>query len=176
MSVSAPSHSSDYTEVQRFGQMWLWVFLAFTTLPIAAGSAALLISHFVFGATWPGMSDTEAAVASVVGIGLPLVTWTLLYFLTLITHVTSDGVKIRFFPVYSRSIAFEEIEAQEAVTYNPVYEYGGWGIRRSKKNGMAYNVSGNRGVRLKLKDGRRVLIGSADAERLSAAIREPMAG
>ncbi|NLK25486.1 MAG: hypothetical protein GX307_02790 [Euryarchaeota archaeon] len=36
--------------------------------------------------------------------------------------------------------------------------------------GKAYNVSGNRGVLLKLKDGNSLLIGSQRAEELDAAI------
>jgi hypothetical protein len=35
---------------------------------------------------------------------------------------------------------------------------------------MAYNVSGNRGVQLELVSGKRILIGSQQAEELAAAI------
>ena len=55
------------------------------------------------------------------------------------------------------------------MTYSPLVEYGGWGIRGWGKN-VALNARGNRGVRLMLMDGRRVLVGSQRAEELAAAL------
>lgn len=54
--------------------------------------------------------------------------------------------------------------------YSPLGEYGDWGIRRGR-GGRAYNVKGNRGVRLVLRTGKKVLIGSRYPERLITAIR-----
>lgn len=62
-----------------------------------------------------------------------------------------------------------EIAHFEARTYSPLREYGGWGIRGFGSN-RAYNVSGNHGVELVLKDGRKVLIGSQRADDLALAI------
>ncbi len=49
-------------------------------------------------------------------------------------------------------------------------EYGGWGVKGWSKDKMAYNVSGDRGVELTLKDGRRIMLGSQRAEELAGAI------
>jgi hypothetical protein len=59
-----------------------------------------------------------------------------------------------------------------AILYNPIRDYGGWGIwygRGSKGN--AYNVSGNKGVLLTTCDGAKVLIGSRDTKVLAQTIR-----
>jgi hypothetical protein len=61
------------------------------------------------------------------------------------------------------------LKSHEAITYSPLRDYGGWGIRRGAK-GKAYNVSGNHGVRLELSDGKRILIGSQRPEELSEAV------
>lgn len=45
----------------------------------------------------------------------------------------------------------------------------GWGIRRTKE-GMLYNARGPGAVRLTLKDGRRLRLGSDEPERLAALI------
>ena len=45
----------------------------------------------------------------------------------------------------------------------------GWGIRRTKE-GMLYNARGPGAVRLTLKDGRRLRLGSDEPERLAAII------
>jgi len=75
-------------------------------------------------------------------------------------------------PLYRRRVALREIASAEAVTYSPLAEYGGWGIRGWGKN-VALNARGNRGVRLTLQDGRRLLVGSQRPEELADALRPP---
>jgi hypothetical protein len=78
---------------------------------------------------------------------------------------------VRFFPFHRRPrvIDLENIESVEAVRYSPLRDYGGWGIRHGSA-GKAYNVSGNQGVVLRLKNGKTVLLGSQRYEELAAAI------
>jgi hypothetical protein len=61
------------------------------------------------------------------------------------------------------------VKSHEVITYSPLRDYGGWGIRYGSK-GKAYNVSGNRGVRLELSNGKRLLFGSQRPEELSEAV------
>ncbi len=75
-----------------------------------------------------------------------------------------------FVPLYRRHFALPEITAAEAVTYAPIADYGGWGIRGWGQN-TALNARGNRGVRLVLSDGRRVLVGSQRPQELAQALR-----
>lgn len=89
--------------------------------------------------------------------------------LKLNTSVTGEGVEIKTLYVLSRLIRFDDIASAENVQYRPIRDYGGWGIRFSR-NGMAYNMSGDRGVALKLKNGKRVLIGSQRSAELATAI------
>lgn len=91
------------------------------------------------------------------------------------TTVTETELTVTFgalLPLYRRRIALREIASAEAVTYSPLAEYGGWGIRGWGKN-TALNARGNCGVRLTLRDGRRVLIGSQRPDELAAALTEP---
>ena len=91
----------------------------------------------------------------------------------LITEVRSDGLHLRFVPFHLRgiNIPFKSIATVEACKYNPIKEYGGWGIRRGPK-GKAYNVIGNLGVKLDFVDGKRLLIGSQNPEELAQAISQ----
>jgi hypothetical protein len=66
-----------------------------------------------------------------------------------------------------------EIESFEVRTYRPVTEYGGWGIKGSSRN-KAYNISGNVGLQLKLKNGRRVLFGTQESQAVEYAMRKMM--
>jgi len=107
----------------------------------------------------------------VFGIGLPV------FFLLLRLEVLVGGGRLsyRMYPVHLkfRDISCREIAAAEAVTYRPLREYGGWGLRRGR-GGYAYTVSGGRGVRITLADGTSLLIGSQRAEVLAAALHSCM--
>ena len=52
--------------------------------------------------------------------------------LKLQTRITVDGIYYRFFPVQRmfRAIKKSDIEKLEVKTYDPLSEYGGWGIGR----------------------------------------------
>lgn len=91
----------------------------------------------------------------------------------LVTEVRNEGIYLRFSPFHRafQGFLWHEIESFEVRTYRPVLDYGGWGIRFGS-GGKAYNVSGNRGLRLDLVGGRsgHVLIGSQRPEELAAAV------
>ena len=86
--------------------------------------------------------------------------------------VSDKGVSIAFRYLWpTRRIPFAEIVSVEVRRYNPLLEYGGWGVRVGPK-GWGYMTSGNEGVQLRLRKGLPVLIGSTRPRELEAAIRE----
>lgn len=89
--------------------------------------------------------------------------------LKLNTTVTGEGINVKTIYVLSRLIRFDEIASAEDIQYRPIRDYGGWGIRFGR-NGMAYNMRGDRGVKLTLTNGKRVLIGSQRSGELATAI------
>jgi len=104
-------------------------------------------------------------------IGAMLLTTNLLYERT---EVSGDGVRVQFgfvFPLYVRSIRLDDIDTVVAVTYRPIAEYGGWGIR-GMGGRVALNARGDRGVLLTLRRGGTVLVGSQRPEELATAINE----
>ena len=110
----------------------------------------------------------EATLPIMVG-GLALVL-NLLYFRTRVDHATLTVSFGWLFPLYRRRIPRSNIARAESVTYHPIREYGGWGIR-GWGDDVALNARGNRGVRLTLTNRKRVLIGSQRPEALESALR-----
>ena len=55
-------------------------------------------------------------------------------------------------------------------SYRPLADYGGWGVRTGRDGERVLNARGNRGVRLDLSDGTRLLVGSQRPEALAVAI------
>jgi hypothetical protein len=86
-----------------------------------------------------------------------------------ITSVAEDGVTVRFGFLYKTRVPFTEIARAEAVTYRPVHDYGGWGIRGMGRR-RALNMRGNEGVLLTRVDGSTLLIGSQKPRELLAAL------
>lgn len=70
-------------------------------------------------------------------------------------------------------ITFSEIESLESVTYSPIREFGGWGLRGGR-NKRAWTARGNQAVVLHTKDGRRIYLGSDQPARLEGRIRNAM--
>jgi hypothetical protein len=107
----------------------------------------------------------------VVGPLVVLVVALLLSLSHLDVDVTDEGLTIAFRYVWpARRIAFSEIVGLEVRHYDPLLEYGGWGVRLGPK-GWGYMTNGNEGVQLRLRKGIPVLIGSTRPRELEAAIR-----
>ena len=164
---------TEFHEEQQFRQPWLWLLLLVITACVIGMFAHGMYTQLYLGQSWGDrpMSDSalviSAAFSFLISAGLTL----LFYKLKLITEVGPDGVHIRFFPLTRRKITFDSITSCKARNYRPIREYGGWGIRFSRK-GNAYNVSGNRGVQLEFRQGKPLLIGSQRAEELADAINK----
>lgn len=141
-----------FSETQRFRQRWLWAVL------LGAFGASLL------------------TVPTGVGLVVALVMAGVVAFFAvarLETEVRESGVFVRFYPVHRsfRRIRFDELTDYEAVTYAPVREYGGWGIRwRLGGSGKAYSVGGDRGVRFERRDDPPLLIGTRRPREFVAAL------
>ncbi|MBC7246268.1 MAG: hypothetical protein H5T73_00610 [Actinobacteria bacterium] len=171
MSGDEREKNTVFREVQRFHQWWIYLVVLAVTL--FAWYAPL---RQLFADRPPGEKEAPDwfmyLVWLLMGMGFPA----LFLSARLVVEVRDDGIHYRYHPFHLRfhRIGVEEIEEAEARTYRPVLEYGGWGIRYGRK-GKAYNVSGNRGVQLRLRDGRRVLFGSQRAEEFASALQEVMA-
>jgi len=167
-----------YREVQQFHQRWLWVLIIVGALVLIGLFGYGMVQQLVFGEPWGDrpMSDTALAVTGTLLILLEIGIVALFAAMKLITEVRSDGLYIRFVPFHLsfRRISLEDLAGVEARTYSPMREYGGWGIRFGR-GGRAYNVSGNRGVRIDYATGRHILIGSQRADELAGAIGSVLA-
>jgi len=159
-----------YRETQHFRQLWLWALVLFIALLSLYGAFQQLILEKPFGSN-PAPDSVMVVLAVIFGIFLPL----FIYKTNLTTEVRSDGLYVRYFPFHLsfHRMADQEIIGYEVCTYSPIRDYGGWGIRFGRK-GKAYNVSGNRGVRLELLNRKHLLIGSQKPEELAEALNLAM--
>lgn len=161
----------DYREEQRFRQPWLWCLVLLSMGGVLAVFGHGLITQLVFGQPWGDrpISDRSLVLSGLFTFAMGLGMIWLLYAVRLVTEVRADGVHLRFAPLARKHIPFSQIASCQARDYQPLQEYGGWGIRWGFR-GNAWNVSGHRGAQLELRIGKPFLIGSQRAEELASAI------
>lgn len=158
-----------FEETQRFIQRWLWILVVL-----------LMIAVWVMSILWFGSETKQRSLSSDI---IVIVSWVLvgacipvlLLVMKLETEVRRDGLYVRLFPFHLefRRFAWPDVKESRARRYNPIREYGGWGIRWGR-GGRAYNMRGDRGLQLVMKDGKRWLIGSQRADELAAAVDKAM--
>jgi hypothetical protein len=65
------------------------------------------------------------------------------------------------------------VEKSYVRTYKPIAEYGGWGLRSGIfGNGQAFNVYGNTGLQLELKNRKKLLFGTQKKYEIEKAIEQ----
>jgi hypothetical protein len=161
------NHSILFSETQKFKQWWIWVILIGINGTILFGIVQQLFLNQQFGDK--PMSDIGLIIT---GIFITLISGTFFLF-KLETQIKDDGIYVRFFPLQGsfRFYSWESISKLEVREYKPIIEYGGWGIRGFGKN-RALNVSGNKGLQLEFKDGKKLLIGTNKSDELSEVIHQ----
>lgn len=154
-----------FHEVQR--PPW-WAYAAIA--PAVAALAFAFAWRFALGRTLGDGSLPDWALVLFFAFGavaVPLVVARM----RLVVEVDGSSLRVRFWPFPTREIRLAEIAEAKAETYRPIREFGGWGVRFAWGGKRAYSMRGNRGVRLRLRDGRVVMLGSQRPEALETALR-----
>jgi len=166
-----------FEEEQKFDQWWLKLIIIVSTGvalgPFYYGS----IMQFGVGIPWGDkpMTNTGLIIMDIViTLVMTGVVW-LVFSARLITNIKKDGIHIKYKPIHikERIIKRETIERFKVRKYNPVLEYGGWGIKQGSK-GKAFNTSGKIGLQLWLKNEKKLLIGTKRPEAIKRAMNKMM--
>ena len=160
-----PSTPVRYREVQSTRPWWLVLLVLLPTVLIWLGA----VQQLVLGEPWgndPASDIVMVVLVLTIGIALPLLLLNLR-----LTVIVTDRISIRFFPFMPRPrvIRSDQIKRSQSTRYDPILDYGGWGIRGWSMD-RAYNIKGDSGVKIWLSDGRTILIGSQRSEELNTAI------
>jgi hypothetical protein len=99
---------------------------------------------------------------------IPVLLFMFFIFLQQYTFINSEFIDVVISPFGRRRIRWENVEKAYIRDYNPLIEYGGWGIRYGfGGKGVAYSVGGGRqGLQLVLNSGQKILIGTKKGEEL----------
>jgi hypothetical protein len=157
-----------FKEEQRFTQPLIYIGLSIAAIvvftPIIKDWSAIV------------QLPLNKQLRTFVGIIVICLVAVLFLFLKLRTRIDEKGISFKFTPFHFKSILINWKEVNKAYLrkYNAISEYGGWGIKGGipwvKGNGRAYNVKGNIGLQLELKNGNRILIGTQKKEDIERVL------
>jgi hypothetical protein len=145
-----------FKEEQRFTQSWLIVLIAIS----------MLVPIFIIMKEFLKEDSTMSMNKFIFTIILMPLCIVPIFFFKLKTRIDEKGIHFQFFPFHfsPKTIAWSELKSANTRKYYAITEYGGWGLKTSflsrKKKGIAYSVSGDLGLQLELKKGKKVLIGT----------------
>ena len=157
-----------FKEEQRFTQWWLWLIV---TASFAVPLLFIVREIAVLERDSEEYKSLLTSIYFLLGMGSLMVG--LFVKMKLVTEITSTGIRVKFPPVKMRwkSITKDEIAGFEVKEYRPIKDFGGWGYRKNllrKKD--AYNVKGNIGLQLFLKNGKTLLIGTQRKQAIKFAM------
>ena len=168
-----------FSEEQRFDQLWLKVPL----YVLAVGNIILFAYGFykqlIAGKPWGDnpMSDVGLAFSTFA----VLLIWGMVFYLfektKLITAIYEKEIRLRFPPFFFKEkiIPLQMIKNMEVRKYNPITEFGGWGLRYGLR-GKAYNVKGNMGLQIQFINSKKLLIGTQKPDQVTWAISKMLKG
>ncbi len=153
-----------FTETQQVRQKWVWC--------LAVGIPSLVVIILILNVLGHDSEiNSDMLISLAVSIALVVLISYLLWHARLDTVIDLEGLTYRFAPFHRspRHIAWNNVSVAVVRQYRPIVEYGGWGLRWGF-SGLAYNVFGNMGLQIKLRNGRRILIGTQKPEEIERAV------
>jgi len=163
-----------FREVQTWRATLFGPMLLVAGVGLVLGFGYAMFEQLILGKA-VGERPAPDLVLTVLGILMTVLGGGLVFLVlrgALVTEVRTNALYVQHYPLTRlHCFAYTDIEQYQGRTYRPIREYGGWGVRKGLfGRGKALNVSGNRGVQLVFRDGRKFLIGSRRADELARAI------
>lgn len=156
------THYRIYTPLHLWARMLVW------------GATFGLAASLLFAA--PSGTSRGTGIGTALGlVALGLLIEVLLNGLTVELTASELQLHLGRIPVIRKRIPLREIEAFEAVTYRPLREFGGWGVRGFGRR-QAWSARGNRAVRLQLEGGREIYVGVDEPRVLVDRLRIAIEG
>ncbi len=143
-----------FKEEQRFTQLWLIVLMA----------VSLIVPITILFQEYNKPESSLSLNKLILTIAVVLLTALLIFTFKLTTRIDEKGIYYQFFPFHLKLklITWQNISKAYVRNYSPISDYGGWGLKGgwSSAKGKAINVSGDVGIQLELKTGKKLLIGT----------------
>ncbi|WP_400077724.1 hypothetical protein [Winogradskyella sp. R77965] len=155
-----------FKEEQRFNQLWLIILIVIS----------VLVPMGIILATYIKDPNSFSTLELISIIGLVVLASGLIFLFKLTTRIDEEGIHYKFFPFHwsFKIIKWNEIDSAYIRKYDALSEYGGWGLKGGKfwnaSKGKAINVSGDVGIQLELKNGKKLLLGTQKQQEVESVL------
>ena len=145
-----------FKEEQRFNQIWL----------ISLILVSILLTVGIILMTYINDPSSFSTIELLAIIGTLIFASSIIFIFKLSTRIDEKGIHYKFFPFHwsFKVVKWNDINKAYIRKYDAISEYGGWGLKGgsliNKSKGKAINVSGDIGIQLELKNGKKLLIGT----------------
>ncbi len=159
--------NSVFTETQKFNKWWHYLIAG---VPVVLLIVVMSLVQFDIVESKDGTKAPALFFTTIIITSSCFIWFTLL---KLNTEINSEGIFVNFFgiPFCKRAIKWEDLQSISIITYSPLTDYGGWGVRYSiSGNGWCYNVAGTKGIKMVYKNGKPFLIGTQKPEEAEKII------
>lgn len=152
-----------FKEVQSYRGTWLMYLILIIELPML-----ILVGTVI----WTSKPDSQEAIWLIPMIFLIMGSvFMFLMWIKLETRIDSYSIKYRYVPFFFKwkSIPKEAVKSIEVITYSPISDYGGWGLKGNSTT-KAYSVLGDQGLLIDIGQKKRIMIGTQKAQELKPFI------
>lgn len=151
-----------FKERQRFNEIAFYILFGIIQLLFLWG----LIQQVIFNKSW-GPKPAPDFVLILINLGILL--FILFFFsINLYTEIDNNSICFKMFPFHfkKRRINWSEINTIKIQKYDSIKDYLGWGFRYMPGKGWCYNISGDIGIKIILKNNKKILIGTKKPKEL----------
>ena len=147
----------EFKEIQKFTQWWIWLLIIGTIAYMAIGDYKQIILGNSFNSFLVSNSNL------LINYAISIIVVLLFLIIHLKTEINVKEIRIRFFPLTHKHILWDDVKKAEIINYGFI---GGWGIRPWTQYGTVYNIKGNKGLYIELKNGKKLVIGTQKEEEI----------
>ncbi|MBN3522187.1 hypothetical protein JYB62_19445 [Algoriphagus lutimaris] len=147
-----------FKETQSYRGSWVMYLILLTEVP------TLILMLVLF---FTSEDRQEAGIALAVVFIVIALSFALLLNISLETRIDHTGIHYRYFPFIQqwRSIPKNQISSVKVITFNPLFDYGGWGIKGNKSTKL-YNILGDEGLLIDAGESKKILLGTSKRKEL----------
>jgi hypothetical protein len=153
-----------YKESQTYRSTWVFYLILLVELP------TLILLTVLF---FTSEEKQEMGIALVFVFGIMSLVVGLILNIQLETRIDHQGIHYRYLPFIRtwRLLSKASIISAEVITFNPLLDYGGWGMKRNKTTKL-FNITGNQGLLVDSGEPKKTLLGTLKAKELKSYLED----
>lgn len=153
-----------YKESQTYRSSWVFYLILLVELPM------LILLTVLF---FTSEEKQEMGIALVFVFGIMSLVLTLIFNIKLETRIDEQGIHYRYLPFIRkwRLIRKESILSAEVISFNPLLDYGGWGMKGNRTTKL-FNITGDQGLLIDKGETKKILLGTLKVKELKSFLED----